>query len=150
MASHILSSCLLFGYFVLIASGIFPSLFKQDFVFPISKSWDRIISRITDWLSFNQQLPMFRQEYCTVLLLSFMEVLSLQKHEFFCSRFTVSNPLEFQDCLMLVLCSSCQVHCVYLDLSKAFYRVFLLLHLLVRVWVALCSVGWTFIYAIEP
>lgn len=122
--SSILSPHLAILFSHMLANGIFPSFLKQGYVVPVFKSGDR--SNVRNYRPIVIQsavAKIYESIVMDYLYFHLQKCLSPGQHGFLRSRSTVSNLLVLQDYIMSAFGDSCQVDCVYLDLSKAFDKV---------------------------
>lgn len=108
----------------LLADGIFPSCLKTGFVVPIFKSGNRDNIRNYRPIVIQSSIAKIYESIILDHLYFQLRVcISPEQHGFLHHRSTITNLLHFQDFILSAFMDSCQVDCIYLDLSKAFDKV---------------------------
>lgn len=107
-----------------LATGKFPSIWKDSFVTPIFKSGDRDNIRNYRGVALQSAIPKaFEQLVVPVLDSTFQHLLKPQQHGFREGHSTITNLMTFADHVLNCMNNGGQVDTVYLDFAKAFDRV---------------------------
>ncbi|XP_050534985.1 uncharacterized protein LOC126902005 [Daktulosphaira vitifoliae] len=107
-----------------LSSGIFPTIWKTSYVYPIFKSGIRSNIRNYRPITKMSTIPkLFEKLLVSKLYYTFSPILVNNQHGFRTSKSTVTNLLVYYSDLMSIISKGGQVDAIYTDLKKAFDSV---------------------------
>jgi Reverse transcriptase (RNA-dependent DNA polymerase) len=120
----VLSAPLTLVFNLSLASGVFPSIWKESYVVPLFKSGDKRDISCYRGISILSVIPkMFEKLICDVITPIIRPMISECQHGFVSGRSTVTSLVQFSNYVINEMEDGLQVDSVYTDFSKAFDRV---------------------------